>query len=250
MKYNDTKIRSVGDLITALHNQTDQQQLVWFRGQARSNWKLVPSLARSNRGADAEIALIKRFKQNAMPHINHRPQTEWEWLFLMQHYRVPTRLLDWTESPLTALFFAVEYSKKHENTEGAVWCLLPAELNKHANIEYKFGPEIPAFDHDAVLKSYEPTTIASEATSHLFPLAAIATRNSPRIVAQMGTFTITHRRMTPIENVADKKHVWRLTIPASSKRKIREELQLLRFTELTLFPELEQVANESKKIIS
>ncbi len=249
MKHNDRKIRSVGDLITALHEQTESQQLVWFRGQARANWKLVPSLARNSSGSDAEIALIKRFKQNAMPHIAHRPQTEWEWLFLMQHHRVPTRLLDWTESPLAALFFAVEYNKKYENTDGAVWCLLPTELNKHANIEYKFDLEIPAFDHDRVLDSYQPTTIASESNSQLLPLAAIATRNSPRIIAQLGTFTITHRRMMPIEDVVDKKHVWRLIVPASSKRKIRDELQLLRFTELTLFPELDQVANESKRIL-
>src|SRR5689334_7181889 len=120
MRFPDRKIKNVSDLIEALRAQTKPDQTVWFRGQSDSRWKLLPSLGRKNAHGQAEFALIKRFKQNAVPHISNRPQSEWEWLFLMQHHRLPTRLLDWTESPLVGIFFAVAEKPK---VDGALWCL-------------------------------------------------------------------------------------------------------------------------------
>lgn len=210
-------------------------------------WKLVPSLARNQSHLQAENAVIKRFMQNATPHLQSQPQEEWEWMFLMQHYRAPTRLLDWTESALAALYFAVS-EKKHLKKDGAVWCLDPTALNKAANIKFPFEPEIPSFGRDKVMDSYQPTRVL-ESPSELNPVAIMGPRNTTRMAAQLGTFTINHRLHSPIETIGNRSHVWRWIIPGEAKKELLKELALLEFTELTLFPELEKVADLSKELL-
>lgn len=247
MRFRDRKIKKIADLLKVLNDRLEDGSITWYRGQSDYSWPLVPGLGRPGANPNAEMALIKRFKQNAMPHLVTKPTTEWEWLFLMQHHRLNTRLLDWTESPLAALFFAVQ-TLSTENA--ALWCMNPVALNHSANIDFDHNLEIPAFDHDDILKSYLPTRIASEHTSDLLPIAALASRNSPRISAQLGTFTIAHRRFVPIEDVGDKRHIWRMIIPASEKATLLKELRHLRYTRLTLFPELDSVAEDAQELIS
>lgn len=250
MRFRDREIEGIGGLLEVLDDQAKDGSLVWFRGQSDLAWKLVPGLGRHGRDmVEAENLLIKRFKQNAIPHLSSKPNTEWEWLFLMQHHRLKTRLLDWTESPLVGLFFAVTDTSS-KGKDAALWCIDPVALNHHSNIPVDHSLEIPAFDHDDVLNNYLPTTLGKEKISRLKPIAAIAPRNSPRIAAQLGTFTISHRDFIPIEDVDDKKHVWRIIIPSHAKPKILKELEHLRHTRLTVFPELDNVAHEAQRMLS
>lgn len=246
MRHPDKQIKSVADLIDQLASHVDPKKPIWFRGQSSSKWSLQPSIARDERTTRAEAALMKRFKQNAMPFLHNRPASEWEWLFLMQHYRLPTRLLDWSESPLAALFFAAEGESQ---SQAALWCLDPVRLNSHANIRFDNSLEVPAFDHDGILDNYLPSRIASETTSELNPIAAIAQRNSPRIAAQLGTFTITHRTHAKLESIGNGDHVWRYIIPGNKRKSLIKELAHLRITKLSLFPELDSVALEATEMI-
>jgi hypothetical protein len=247
MRYQDRTIRSVSGMLSALKQQAKPGRVIWFRGQARQDWELVPSLAREAAHLLAESALIKRFMQNAAPHLVTQPREEWEWIFLMQHHRASTRLLDWSESPLAALYFAV-HEEKHMGASGTVWCLDPVALNREANLKFEFDAEIPAFGRDKVLESYLPSHVR-ENPAELIPVAIVGPRTTPRMAAQLGTFTINHRLHTPIEDIGACKHVWRWVIPAAVKRKVLKELSLLGISALTLFPELDRVADLSKEIL-
>ena len=192
-----------------------------------------------------EQMLARRFKQNALLLLPNRPQEEWEWLFVMQHYGVPTRLLDWTESPLVGLYFSVN---EHPRDEGVLWALLPVELNRLGNIPTHSG-DLPAFDEDPFLRSYLPSVLAGESQSEMKTVAFIAPRNTERSQAQHTVFTITHRDLTPMEDLGSHKHVWRYLIPARAKKTVLEELQRLSITRLTLFPELPNVGNYAREIL-
>ena len=108
----------------------------WWRGHANAEWRLVPQAFRRNPERPEsqlydETALIGHFVSRA-PSRSHRPCPEandfFGWLFLAQHYGLPNRLLDWTENPLVAAYFAV-LQRPSEN-DGCIWALWPTGLNR------------------------------------------------------------------------------------------------------------------------
>ncbi len=243
---------STAEYLSSLSRLSDLigDEAVWFRGHSRSTYKLLPSLARDPRALERESLLSKRFKQNAYPFRQSPPQSEWEWLFLMQHFGIPTRLLDWTESPLVALYFAVTDSdSSHDSSDANLWALLPAKYNYEGpRLRPAVSVDIPCFGVDKVLDDYRPDQMILEAMSNKLPVAAIAHRQNERIMAQLGVFTIMHRDMTPIEEIAPQ-HLAKLTIPANAKSQLRNELRALRVTRMTLFPELTSVAAITKDLL-
>jgi len=247
VRYKDRAVVSISAMLTALKTQVKDGQTVWFRGHGLSTWELVPSLARNPAHLLAENAVTKRFMQNATPHLKAAIMREWEWMFLMQHHRAPTRLLDWTESPLTAMYFAVSEAL-HTGNVAAVWCLDPVALNREANLSFDFEQEIPAFGNDKNLESYLPSRVKDDPTK-LQPIAIMGPRNTPRMAAQLGTFTINHRLHTPIEQIGKQKHVWRWLVPPTAKSNVMRELSILGVSALTVFPELDRVADLSKELL-
>src|SRR5882724_1841169 len=131
----DIRVGSVSDFVRLFERggELRTNDLQWYRGEdkIRPHGSLVPSIARRPSRLQEEWAIYQRFRQNVAAFLSHVNLSEWDWMLYMRHYEVHTRLLDWTESALVALYFAVD-NRRSDRSDGAVWCLDPLRLNNHA----------------------------------------------------------------------------------------------------------------------
>src|ERR1700751_2188263 len=99
------------------------QEVLWYRGQADYDYKLIPSLLRMKNGLSREKFLFQEYKRAAIWFQDKR-ETDWETLFDMQHYWIPTRLLDWTEVLGIAIAFAI-IKQRQTGNDAAIFILNP-----------------------------------------------------------------------------------------------------------------------------
>ena len=109
METRATTVTTLEDLLDAVHaTYRESGERWWFRGQADATWDLVPKVWRTHDEQD-ERYLTNLFYQKAkLRHAQFPNDADYAgWLALMQHYGLPTRLLDWTESALIGAYFAM-----------------------------------------------------------------------------------------------------------------------------------------------
>ncbi len=247
MRINEAVIRSVGDLSREVRALRSVRQSWLFRGQADAQWNLEPSVHRGYT-PQQERYLTNEFRVRASGrHFACPMNTDFPgWLALMQHYGLPTRLLDWSYSPLVAAFFAVhpDYApaRQHQTKDACIWILDPACLNESQGFE----PLI--FPLDA--SSYEPLiTPAFKNRDETDAVGvAMALEHDARIQLQQGAFTI-HSIRTPINILPDAPaYLCKFLIRHEDIPEFFEELTMLGIRKYTLFPDLTALTSELKTI--
>jgi hypothetical protein len=102
---------------------------IWFRGQADANWQLAPGIFRSKSSSSPsyidETSMTNHFMLRAAG-FGEKCRNTFDWLCLMRHFTLPTRLLDWSENFLVALYFAV---CEHKDKPGRLFILNARKLN-------------------------------------------------------------------------------------------------------------------------
>lgn len=216
----------------------------WFRGQEDEGYSLVPGLYRDvypNANSDDEDAIRIDFEAKSYPYLDPqrmRARTSWEHYALMQHYGLPTRLLDWSESLMVASCFAVARAMRpgEIKTGAAVWMLDPFWFNRQTCGEAYLGYE----DQPRTKRFLRPPD--EEYQLPRLPLAVCLPHNSPRISAQQGLFTVHGSSRKPLEQLVPNARLSRLVkfvIPKEHVRTVQRELRLAGITASTLFPDLE-----------
>jgi hypothetical protein len=231
----------------------------WYRGCGKASYELKPALYRhpaKTSGPDLvqlEKDIMTRFRERSAPYLARELSDGWEWAFLMQHFALPTRLLDWTENPLVALYFAlasapVEHSKAGPTyrEEAAVWVMMPGEWNAKS-LSNVSNPGAILSKDDTGLNGYKPGDVWNKN-----PVAMYGTHNSARIVAQRGVFTIFGTETLPMERIYDTDgyppdSLRRLVVPSDAISALLTSLVRIGITDSVVFPDLDGLAKETKR---
>ncbi len=228
---------------------------IWFRGLKDEDYLMLPSIARSGINVEYETIYLSKFKSKAIPYLGQLPSYPlseglhgyWDWLFLMQHYGVPTRLMDWSEDALVALLFAIDVNARPAELEKdpAVWCLNPVKLNEAFNFNNFYPPGyIPNVEEKEVYEMFGPV---QRGFNNKKPAAVYGPLNSTRIMAQKGVFTIFPYTVNMVEfdKLPDSEaYLEKLVISKDTRKSMTEQLRRYGINYAQLFPEIGYVAAE------
>jgi hypothetical protein len=217
-----------------------------FRGLVSARHDLTSSLLRLSAGhADIhrlELALLRNFRKYAHGEAAGAVESIWHWLALGQHHGLPTRLVDWTYSPLVALHFATDDPATYDE-DGCIWCVnfveantrLPKRLRALLDEEQsdtftidmlRAFPSLRDFDalaRDPFVVFIEPPSIDTRILNQ-FALFSLMASPAARLDAWLEQHPDLCRRVV---------------VPAALKWEVRDKLDQANVNERTLFPDLD-----------
>jgi hypothetical protein len=222
-----------------------------FRGQSDATYDLRTSLSRLA-GEDEKIEghLLRNFRKyagrDAAP-----DDSVWNWLALAQHHGLPTRLLDWTYSPLVALHFATENLEKYD-ADGMILFvdfvktnqLLPDRLKSLLEEEGSNAFTVEMLDGTATTLA-EFDRLSDESFVVFFEPPSL----DDRIINQFALFSMMSSSTARLDRWLEARPelFGKLIIPASLKWEVRDKLDQANITERVLFPGLDGLSNWLKR---
>jgi hypothetical protein len=252
----EIEIRSLGDLVDRVTPQVPdrvsgrRRDTGVYRGAADASAPLLTSLDRlggthpPHTKADLEEHILRNYMRYARQHVGSGTENDWEDLISAQHHGVPTRLLDWTYSPLIAAFFATRPSHTAE-CRRAVWRLDWQKVHR------VFGfPQLGLLvrDLEATLPGDGHTTpfkLFGDRDTPAFACLVAPPSIDARIVAQAAAFTICSDKWRPFDSFLEEHGLGdaltKYVITPEAASLIRDQLDLVAVDERRLFPDLDGV---------
>jgi len=223
-----------------------------YRGSSNAAKPLLTSLDRlggpnpPHTKAELEEHILRNFIRYSRPYLGTDPVNDWEQLVSAQHHGVPTRLLDWTYSPLVAAFFATRTYDSSTERDRAVWRLdwkslhetfdLPALSLLIKDVEELFGKE----------GHFTPWALMRRNTARDFACLLEPPSLDQRIVAQAAVFTLCSDKTRSFDSFLDDHglgaSLTKYVIPTGEVGRFRDQLDLVGVDERRLFPDLDGVA--------
>lgn len=219
-----------------------------YRGLEDHHYDLTTTLNRLGE-SHLEKHLLRNFRKYSQ--IDDENKSIWNWLALAQHHGLPTRLLDWTYSPLVALHFATA-NFMHFHKDGLIWAInyvdtkeyLPDQMVRIIDDEGSHIFTAEMLDR-AVSSIPELANLKREEFAIFFEPPSI----DQRIVNQYAVFSMMSNPNRTLSAWLDKTEVryFRIIIPAGLKWEIRDKLDQSNINERVLFPGLDGLARWLKR---
>ena len=260
-----TYVNNINRLFKTIEGQLDDYE-IFYRGHADKTYQEIPSIYRrdnyGNLWVEREDELCDEIMRECPADFSDFGSA-FEKLVKMQHYELPTRLLDISENPLVALYFAcLPVERNTNNGQILVYFIPKTEICNHSDQAVNKLSSISFVSNDSFKKSKTPnirqledemrslTTYLTQLNNeHDFEktICVRAKKSNPRIIRQHGAFFLFGAKDGDKMNIADLQFsCFKMDVSHTNKKQILRELERYGISEKSLFPEIDKVAHHIK----